>query len=121
MKYAGRSGATGRGAVMNVGDPQHDDQNDEKHADEEKEKEHVALALAGEIPLTRGSGIGGAGLPGVVLHPPNGRLGGLGLGAGCIARSVQFLGEAPALLDEKTLLLFQLPATSLQRIRRIIA
>jgi len=73
-------GARDRSDIMDAGDPQCNDQDDDEQDDQAENKGHVALALTGEVAFARGSGFGEQFARDVIFHAPDGRFGGLEFG-----------------------------------------
>jgi len=102
---------------MDVSDPQHNDQDDEEQDDQPKNKNHVTLALTGEIPFARRGWVDDASLPAILFHPPDGRFGGLDVGEKRFSGLAQLVRQPFSLFGEKALLLRQLPTPGFQRVR----
>jgi hypothetical protein len=100
---------------MDVNDPQHDAQDDEEQDDQAEDKNHVALALTGEIPFAHRGGIDDAFVLGVLFHSPNGRFG--GLGGRRFTGLAQLFRQQSSLFGKNAFLFRQLPPPGFQRVR----
>ena len=76
---------------MDVGNPQNNAQDDAEQHNKTENKNHVALALAGEVSSTGGSGVGLAFVSAILFHPPDGRLGAFDRVGSAIACALQLL------------------------------
>jgi hypothetical protein len=101
---------------MDVGDPDHEPDHDEKKNDEAEDRDHVALTLATEMALPGRGGLDDAVGGGFVVGPPHQRLGALGL---CITVGLEQIAETATLIGKQALLLLELATTGLKRVRVI--